>query len=406
MPVAAMKPAHSSDRRTTAYMDRFGSALQLQGVKGIHDDRYISHYTTCAKPAAPAVHVEPLPPTKAPTATPSTSSWDARHKLDLSDRNLICIATRGNEVVVGGADHGLKVVSLHDPDCPRVVRTLYSKKCGHSEWVTTVDYLSDGRIVSGGMDSKICFWSGVTCKDLLGHVGSVSRVRPLGTKHIVSSSYDRSVKVWCSRSGKLLSSLHGHTGGILDFVIPSDGTIATAGRDSTVRVWDISQGKQMAKFDGHKGHVTALADAGSGLIVTGGQDARIRMWDTRQRIPVQSKELFSPGAAVTNIEVGCESGRIVAIGSDRKVCVLDGPVGGFAAYAQWDGDHGNFIYSAKSVGGDLVITGGGDGTVSIRSEAGKIQGKVKADDNAIRCISITDSGTVATATDDGNLVTF
>jgi hypothetical protein len=38
------------------------------------------------------------------------------------------------------------------------MRELFSKNYGHSEWVTTCAHLTDGRLLSGGMDSKLCLW--------------------------------------------------------------------------------------------------------------------------------------------------------------------------------------------------------------------------------------------------------
>ena len=63
----------------------------------------------------------------------------------------------GNDTcVVGSADHGLKEVEISSG---KVLRNLYTKTAGHSEWVTCVAYLPNGSIVSGGMDSKLCLWS-------------------------------------------------------------------------------------------------------------------------------------------------------------------------------------------------------------------------------------------------------
>lgn len=72
------------------------------------------------------------------------------------------------EFVTGSQDHGLKIFDLKT--CKQK-RELYTRKYGHKEWVTCVDYATDGRIVSGGMDNKLCVWAsvGVSCVDLLGH---------------------------------------------------------------------------------------------------------------------------------------------------------------------------------------------------------------------------------------------
>ncbi len=53
----------------------------------------------------------------------------------------------------------------------RHVRQLFNKRYGHKEWVTTCAHLSDGRILSGGMDSLLCLWDKkiVKCSNIYGH---------------------------------------------------------------------------------------------------------------------------------------------------------------------------------------------------------------------------------------------
>jgi len=82
---------------------------------------------------------------------------------------------RGESLVTGSADHGLHVYNMRSGKRTRV---LYGKRAGHTDWVTTCAMLNDGRILSGSMDKRLCLWerSGVVCKDLQGHNGSISKV--------------------------------------------------------------------------------------------------------------------------------------------------------------------------------------------------------------------------------------
>jgi len=85
------------------------------------------------------------------------------------------MSVKGDSVVTGSADHGLREYNLKSL---KYKRELYAKKFGHAEWVTSVDHCSDGRILSGGMDSKLCLWgkSGARCDHIMGHNGSISKV--------------------------------------------------------------------------------------------------------------------------------------------------------------------------------------------------------------------------------------
>ena len=100
----------------------------------------------------------------------------------------------GDEAVVGGSDHALHCLSIKKG---KKTRLLHTKTYGHSEWVTCVTHLADGRVLSGGMDGKLCLWekAGARCTDMLGHHGSVACVKSNseGTTAF-SGGYDKTVR--------------------------------------------------------------------------------------------------------------------------------------------------------------------------------------------------------------------
>ena len=77
---------------------------------------------------------------------------------------------RTGECIFGGSDHALYAVSVGIGNSGSVsgIRggvttkkrtiTMYSKRYGHTDWVTSVAHLADGRVLSAAMDAKICLW--------------------------------------------------------------------------------------------------------------------------------------------------------------------------------------------------------------------------------------------------------
>ena len=94
------------------------------------------------------------------------------------DRSVLAmdISPNGDYVVTASSDHGLRVYNLKTG---KKQRELYNKRFGHTDWVTTCAYVSDGRILSGSMDKRLCLWdrSAVRSNDLMGHNGSISKVK-------------------------------------------------------------------------------------------------------------------------------------------------------------------------------------------------------------------------------------
>ena len=102
------------------------------------------------------------------------------------------------------------------------VRELYSKRFGHTEWVTCVAHLKDGRVVSGGMDSKLCLWDSngygsaplVRCNDLKSHSHSISCIKLIDDVVFVSGSYDKTLRIWAGKTER--ACLVGHKAPVLD----------------------------------------------------------------------------------------------------------------------------------------------------------------------------------------------
>lgn len=397
----------TSDARTTQYMTSFRSALRTRGNCAVDQDKYISHYTTARKPIAPSVSLDltGLPNGEAVLPHWNRTSPVILDKIKVSDRNLFCMSTHADEVVVGGADHSLTVLRVSSEGRLQSARKLYSKQFGHCDWVTTVVHLPDGKLVSGGMDSKICMWSGTRCKHLIDHAGSVSRIRTLGRKHFISSSYDRSLKCWCSKTGKILTSLHGHLGAILDFEVLANSLIVTASRDSTARLWDLNQGKEVASFREHQGHVSALAVRDQ-YVFTGDQGSTVRIWDSRTPRLICEMTPFTRGAAVTHLEPTCPS-RTAAAAADGKLCTIGSVEENFGIISSnSDIQNGSFIYSVKCCRDGTIVWGGGNGTIGTRKDDGGTTSHIKVDQNAIRAMNFTCSGTLVVATDDGNAISL
>ena len=70
-------------------------------------------------------------------------------------RPILCMDVLGDKVVTGSSDHGLREYNIATG---RQIRQLYTKRYGHTDWVTSCSYAPDGKVFSGAMDSKLCVW--------------------------------------------------------------------------------------------------------------------------------------------------------------------------------------------------------------------------------------------------------
>eukprot|EP01065_Artemidia_motanka_P007330 TRINITY_DN1362_c3_g1_i1.p1 TRINITY_DN1362_c3_g1~~TRINITY_DN1362_c3_g1_i1.p1 ORF type:complete len:497 (+),score=52.70 TRINITY_DN1362_c3_g1_i1:38-1492(+) len=353
------------------------------------------------RPLAPGWHTGPSDP--------------EGHVYQASERNILCMDVRGDECVVGSADHGLKVYDLARK---REKRSLFTKKYGHSEWVTCCSYLRDGRIVSGGMDSKLCLWQTgfARCDDLMGHTASVSCVRTNENDVLVSSSYDRTLKIWSASSKSCVATLSGHKQPVMDFVW-AHSVLVSGDREGSLRAWDAEQqicvGVLISQGSSQKprGQCSALgyfADMQSSLVMAGDQSGTLRVWDLRTGPEAVHEATLHPGGALTAATSTFARKRgasnyVVTAGADKRMLVCD-PRASFGIVHDLKG-HKDFIYSVETHD-SLALSGAGNGWVLVHDVlTGSCLFALGANKAAVRCMHAQPSRLTA-AGDDGSVMTY
>ncbi|KAG5498650.1 hypothetical protein JKF63_02936 [Porcisia hertigi] len=319
--------------------------------------------------------------------------------------------------VVGSADHGLKVFDL----CTmREVKTLYTKTCGHTEWVTACRFLSDRRVISGGMDSKLCLWSDVArggqarCVDLLGHTSSISQLE-LSESHgrpiAMSASYDRTIRIWeldSATGGGQVGCLSGHKGPVTHFSWRAT-EVLSGDRQGTVKLWDVETAQCHFTASSKRGQIGSLGhlvhpDVGH-LALFGDQGGVVTAVDARASCSARPvfQDVLHRGGMVTFILApspeAVSAPLIVTCGADKRISVRDARQNFAEVYTFTD--HNDFIYSME-VMDKLLLSGAGNGRLLVHNmETGDLLYELQANTAAVREIFASPSMLVA-AGDDGN----
>lgn len=97
-------------------------------------------------------------------------------------------------------------------------------------------------------------------------------------KYIVTTSFDRTARVWDAQTGRtMVTYTHQAQGHVNQVAFSPDGKyVASSGLEKTARLWDVQTGQEVRRFERVDGTVTFSSDGK--YILTSNLDGTARVW--------------------------------------------------------------------------------------------------------------------------------
>ena len=316
------------------------------------------------------------------------NSLDAITCIEFSDdNNLVAVGTEESYIRVWNL-HGDPIPSITPNSTPSSSRRLI----GHSASVYSVSFSpsiespegSDENtpstapklLLSSSSDKTIRLWSleAWTCLVVYkGHEGPVWNVRwgPFG-HYFVSCGWDKTVRVWGQDHISYLRMMVGHDSNVSQIAWHPNGAYVFSASDQvdkTVRMWSFTTGECVRVFSGHSEFVSALECSPNGKILASADGGgSIILWDLAKGTQIKRCRGHGKGG-IWSLSFSVESTVLVSGGADGTVRLWDIEV---------PADH------SKSSDGEVIGTGGqadasriANTTVSSQTAAAGVGGKKK-----------------------------
>uniref|UniRef100_A0A1I7XI27 WD_REPEATS_REGION domain-containing protein n=1 Tax=Heterorhabditis bacteriophora TaxID=37862 RepID=A0A1I7XI27_HETBA len=174
-----------------------------------------------------------------------SGSQDRSIKVWRADDGIICRNLLGHahwiNTLALNTDYVLRS-SCFDPanGCKRPSTIEECQKAAQKRYDCAINVCGNERLVSGSDDFTMFLWnpteSNKSIARMTGHQQLVNQVvfSP-DTRYIASASFDKSVKIWCGRTGKYLASLRGHVNAVYQVSWSADSRLLVSGSaDSTL----------------------------------------------------------------------------------------------------------------------------------------------------------------------------
>ncbi|XP_007669689.1 WD repeat-containing protein 88 isoform X2 [Ornithorhynchus anatinus] len=248
---------------------------------------------------------------------------------------------------------------------------------GHKHVVSSCHFcFEDNKIISSSFDRTVKLWdaaTGVNINDFEEkHTAPISGCSlSADSKRVITSSYDKTIKAWDVETGKMLWSLS-HENIILSCRISPDGKYVVSGLDveNAICVTEAESGINIKYVrDHHKRPVTGCCfDPDSQRVASVSSDRTIKIWDITARTT-----LLTIQEAHSNIISDCcftFSGHFLCTASwDKTLKIWDVKTGEFrhhgACISLMRGHEGSISSCLFSQDASLLVSGAYDKTVAV-----------------------------------------
>ncbi|KAL4749075.1 hypothetical protein BDW72DRAFT_179035 [Aspergillus terricola var. indicus] len=267
------------------------------------------------------------------------NTYDGVNCLDFSDDNLLVAAGMQESYIRVWSLDGKKITSADDSadDPPTNSRRLI----GHSGPVYAVAFAPSATptdnavaptnarwLLSSSADRTIRLWSLDLWQCMVVYKGHDQPVwdlqwGPFG-HYFVSGGHDKTARLWVTDHIRQQRIFVGHEQDV-DCVCfhPNSAYVFTGSSDRTVRMWAVTTGNAVRMFTGHTGNITALACSRDGKTLASADDhGSILLWDLGPGRLLKRMRGHGKGG-IWSLSWSVESNVLVSGGADGTVRVWD-----------------------------------------------------------------------------------
>lgn len=218
-------------------------------------------------------------------------------------------------------------------------------------------------------------------KIITGHLQTITALAVSNDeKTLVSSGYDKIIKLWDLPSFKLKNNIKsGHTSAITGLCLSADNTFLISCAEQ-IKVWDLKEGTWKV-LPGHTKNVTGVSMAlGNSLFVSSSNDETFKVWKTEN---FKCKTLVNTKSPVLCLMMS-DNGKLIVTGCKNGEVTLWNLKGVAIASNQIP----NIPVRSVFINKKYIVSGSDDGKVILRDEMNKIFREYIGHSDAITCVKI------------------
>lgn len=225
----------------------------------------------------------------------------------------------GSLMVASGGIDGL--IYLYDVN----IHQIYGTLIGHNANVCNLSTSSDNHLVSCSWDKSIKIWEGtLEITTLLGHKEAVWSSSSLSSNCIVSGSADKSIIYW--ENEKKTNIMDGHTDAVrsvkfLKYNWVQFGEIISVGNDGKIKFWSKKSNNCIKTIDAHDSYIYDI-DISEKYIATAGEDNVIKIWIDSDGELICHKIIPIPVTSIWSISL-TRNNNIICACSNGNIFVFD-----------------------------------------------------------------------------------
>jgi ribosome assembly protein 4 len=223
-----------------------------------------------------------------------TASQDRTIKVWRAQDGVLCRTLQGHghwvNVLALNTDYVMRTGAWDPKDAKIVHQDLEAdseklRSLAEQRYEDVLKVVGEEILVSGSDDFTLFLWKPTSEKTsfsrLTGHQQLVNDVKfSPDARLIASASFDKSLRLWCGKTGRFLAVLRGHVQSVYQLAWSADSRlIVSASADSTLKLWSVENKKLHTDLPGHGDEVYTVDWSPDGQrVVSGAKDKLLRIW--------------------------------------------------------------------------------------------------------------------------------